>query len=374
MNTYKNILLHLSLIDGIGPGIIQKIIERKPNDLSWQDLYTFSKADWMQLFIQETTAQKIVSGLEADCFAQEQALLEKHQFNWTTILDPDYPELLKHIHLPPPVLYWRGTLPSENIKTIAIVGARKADKYGQHAIDLIVPTLVRHGITIVSGGALGADSMAHRATVDAGGNTIAVLGSGLLCPYPQENKRLFDRIIEQGGVVLSAFPLRTTPYPGNFPARNRIIAGLSLGVLVVQAARKSGARITAQFALEQGREVFAIPGPIDNELSDGCHALVQEGAKLITGPEDVLQEIGIEFESSDTKMAHVSEGRRDGALKLDDPVQECIMRACVRSQSIDGLADQLELSLAELQTHLFDLQVSGLIEQDFTGRWKQVYV
>jgi len=369
MNEHKNILLHLSLIDGIGPGIIQKIIANKLNHISWHDLYQFSVADWMQLSIPELTAEKIVNGLKTDWFAQECTLIEKHQINWTTICDPEYPELLKHIHLPPPILYWRGTLPSDDTKTIAVVGARKADQYGKHAIDLVVPTLVQHNITIVSGGALGADSMAHRATVDAGGSTVAVLGSGLLCPYPRENRKLFDRIIEQAGAVLSAFPLRTTPHPGNFPARNRIIAGLSLGVIVVQAARKSGARITAQFALEQGRDVFAVPGPIDNELSDGCHALVQEGAKLITGPEDVLQEIGIEFEPSDEKKKGI---KQRGAIKLDDPMQMKIVQACTRPQSVDELAACLELPLPELQTHLFDLQVAGLIEQDFSGMWKRV--
>ncbi len=364
MNTHKNIFLHLSLIDGVGPGIIQKIIKHKPKKLPWPDLHHFSAFDWMRFSIQEVTAQKIVTGLQdSDCLVQEQSLLEKHQINWTTILDPEYPELLKHIHLPPPVLYWRGTLLNDDTKKIAVVGARKADQYGAHAIDLIVPMLVQYGITIVSGGALGADSMAHCATLDAGGNTITVLGSGLLCPYPRENRRLFDRIIEQGGAVLSAFPLRTTPHPGNFPARNRIIAGLSLGVIVVQAARKSGARITAQFALEQGRDVFAIPGPIDNELSDGCHALVQEGAKLITGPGDVLIEYGIE-------IAPASRSILKGVKKLDDPMQESIVQACTRPQSIDELSAELKLSLAELQTHLFDLQIAGLIEQDFTGMWK----
>ena len=374
MNTHKNFLLHLSLIDGVGPGIIQKIITQKPKKLPWNDLYRFFVSDWMRFSIPELTAEKIVVGLKTDWLTQEQELLEKYQINWATILDPEYPELLKHIHLPPSVLYWRGMLPRDDTKKISVVGARKADQYGKQAIDLIVPTLVQHNITIVSGGALGADSMAHRATLDAGGNTIAVLGSGLLCPYPRENRKLFDRIIEQGGAVLSAFPLRTTPHPGNFPARNRIIAGLSLGVIVVQAARKSGARITAQFALEQGRDVFAIPGPIDNELSDGCHALVQEGAKLITGPGDVLQEIGIAFEPNDMKQAAEVQkrGKRASGVKLENPTQERIVQACTRQQSIDELANQLKLSLPELQTHLFDLQIAGLIEQDFTGMWKLV--
>jgi len=374
MNTHKNILLHLSLIDGVGPGIIQKIITRKPKNIHWNDLYEVSLSDWMMRFaIPEGTAQKLVAGLrQFEVLAKERAVLEKYQIAWATVLDPDYPELLKHIHLPPPIISWRGILPDDGIKNIAVVGARKADEYGAHAIDLVVPTLVQHGIAIVSGGALGADSMAHRATLDAGGNTIAVLGSGLLCPYPRENRKLFDRIVEQGGAVLSAFPLRTTPNPGNFPARNRIIAGLSLGVLVVQAARKSGARITAQFALEQGRDVFAIPGPIDNELSDGCHALVQEGAKLITGPMDVLQEIGIEFEPKAVKATAVQVGRVRRAITLDDPIQEQIVGACACPQSIDDLVTITGLLLCDLQIHLFNLQVAGLIEQNFAGMWTLV--
>ncbi len=374
MNTHKNILLHLSLIEGVGPGVIQKIIKSKQADLPWNDLYYFSVTDWMLCSIKEQIVQNIVEGLCDDRLVKECVLLEKQNINWATVLDPEYPDLLKHIHLPPPVIYWRGTLPSNDTKTIAIVGARKADQYGAHAVDLIVPTLVEHGITIVSGGALGADSMAHRATLEAGGKTVAVLGSGLLRPYPRENKRLFDRIIEQGGSVVSAFQAYADPHPGNFPVRNRIIAGLSMGVMVVQAARKSGARITAQFALEEGRDVFAIPGPIDNELSDGCHALVQEGAKLVTGPGDLLQEYGIDITASVHKIDGDRNKQRNflGAAKVNNPIQESIVRACARPQSIDDLAEKLALSLPELQAHLFDLHIAGLLEQDFTGMWKAI--
>ena len=373
MNTDKNILLHLSLIEGVGPGVIQKIIKSKPTDLPWNDRYYFSAMDWMQFGLNEQMAQTIVTGLSSDLLAKELDLLERYAISWATILDSEYPDLLKHIHLPPPVLYWRGALPSDDIKTIAIVGARKADQYGKHAVDLIVPTLVQHGITIVSGGALGADSMAHRATLEAGGKTVVVLGSGLLRPYPRENRRLFDRIIEHDGAVMSAFQAYTDPHPGHFPARNRIIAGLSVGVMVVQAARKSGARITAQFALEEGRDVFAIPGPIDNELSDGCHALIQEGAKLITGPGDILQEYGIEREASERKTDGARNKQQSflgAASKIENPMQKRIIQACAHPQSIDELAEQLSLSLSELQAHLFELQVAGHLSQDFTGRWR----
>ena len=328
----------------------------------------------MQLSISQQGAQTIVSGLcDKMWLEKELCLIEKHEINWMTLCDDAYPELLKHIHLPPPLLYWRGEPLKNNQRKIAIVGARKADRYGQQAIDRIVPELVVNDFTITSGGALGADSMAHRAALDADGKTIVVLGSGLLRLYPRENKKLFDRIIEHGGTVLSAFPLCTDPYPANFPARNRIIAGLSDGVIVVQAARKSGARITAQYALEQGRDVFAVPGHIDNELSDGCHALVQEGAKLITGPHDILSEYGIEVSSERTATtSQVRQEKSKHVFEPKDPIQKIIIRACVQAQSIDELAVKTELDLQELQAQLFDLQVAGVIEQDFSGMWRMV--
>ncbi len=369
----QNIILHLSLIDGVGPSTIQHIITRKSENSALQELYDFSASDWRRFGVSEPLANKLVSGLHDDLLAQELSLIEKYNIQWLTIVDDAYPELLKHIHLPPPVLYWKGSALEDSVRKLAIVGARKADQYGKQVIDRMVPELVAHDFSIVSGGALGADSMAHRATLDADGKTIAVLGSGLLRPYPREHKKLFERIIEHDGTILSAFPLRTDPYPGNFPARNRIIAGLSYGVVVVQAARKSGARITAQFALEQGRDVFAVPGSIDHELSDGCHALVQEGAKLITDPYDILAEYGIEKEEN-SNGEHSRKTARFKCAEIihEDPIKQTILRACMQPKSIDDLSLTTSLSIHELQMHLFDLQVGDLLEQDFTGMWKLV--
>ncbi len=372
-----HLILHLSLIDGVGPSIIQKIIAHKPAKIAWHELYNFSVSDWMQLAIAPQIAQKIVSGLQQDNrLEKELMLIEKNQFNWMTILDANYPELLRLIHVPPAVLYWRGSLNENNKKNLAVVGARKADRYGQQVIDRIIPELVSYDYTIVSGGAAGADSMAHQATLDAGGKTIAVFGSGLLFPYPYTNKKLFAQIIECGGALVSAFSLQTEPYPGNFPARNRIIAGLSMGVIVVQAARKSGARITAQFALEQGRDVFAVPGDIDSALSDGCHALIQEGAKLVTSSHDILYEYGIDLHEpkapNNAPAKKVEKRVRCSKADCypDGSIQQRVISMCAQLRSIDDLAVHTKTSLSELQTVMFQLQMDGVIEQDFTGLWK----
>ena len=267
-------------------------------------------------------------------------------------------------------MYWQGCRLDETHKHIAVVGSRNANHYGQRVINSLVPELVAHNFVIVSGGALGADSMAHRAALDAGGKTIVVLGSGLLQSYPATNVRLFETIINQGGTILSSFSLNRTAIPGNFPARNRIIAGLSHGCIVVQAAQKSGARITAQFALDQGREVFAVPGPVDDELSLGCHALIQDGAKLVNSVDDILQEFGqmtVKKGDYQTKIKTLTVPQT--AVTNLSEVQIKIVQSCRQPCSLDGLMQKTNLPLSTLQAELFDLQLAGKMQQDFTGMW-----
>ncbi len=363
----QHLLLHLTLIDGIGPSTIQKIIINKPDQIGWLDLYTYSVIDFIHIGIFQKQAQKIVEGLkDVTSLEKELHLIEKNNVQWTTFLDETYPSLLKHIHLPPPVLYWFGDLEQVS-DCIAIVGSRKANQYGEQIIHDLVPQLVAHQFTIVSGGAIGADSFAHRSTVRSGGKTIVVLGSGLLNQYPYSNRRLFADIIENNGALISSFPLRTPPHPGNFPARNRIIAGLSRGCVVVQAAQKSGACITAQFALEQGRDVFAVPGSIDDPLSAGCHNLIQQGAKLIACAQDILVEYGFEKKTEEDKPA-----KEKTNFFPANSIEQHIINACTIAQSTDDLAISTNKTLSELQAFLFDLQLEGYIQQDFTGMWKSL--
>jgi DNA processing protein len=212
--------------------------------------------------------------------------------------------------------------------------------------------------------------MAHKAALKAGGKTIAVLGSGLLRPYPASNIRLFDEIVAQGGSVISAFNLCMEPLPGNFPARNRIIAGLADGCLVVQAAAKSGAAITAQFALEQGKEVFAIPGPITDPLSAGCHQLIGQGAKLIQCVEDIACELAINVST------HGTEQIIDTQLSLDcsepQTVADRILLACRNPQDFDSLLQRLNIDNLQLQQELLELELVGKVTQNHAGFWQVV--
>jgi DNA processing protein len=371
----KNILLHLSLIDSIGAATIQKIIERKPATLAWADMYQLSVSTWCHTFdFSAQLAQKLVAGLsDMSLLETELQSIERHRVRWATVLDDDYPALLKHIHVPPIILYWQGADLGDE-QSMAVVGSRDANQYGQDAIDALVPQLVAHNWTIVSGGALGIDSMAHRATVRAGGKTVVVLGSGLLQPQPRSNIRLFDDVLASGGAIVSSYSLDTHAIPGNFPARNRIIAGLSRGCIVVQAAEKSGARITAQFALEQGRDVFAVPGSIKDPLSAGCHKLVHEGAKLVHDVRDVLSEYGQDVQTNHVAAEISSDVQQKiiPAIVCQNEIQQSIVTACVQAISVDDLVVQTGIEMQKLQDELFTLQMNGLLEQDFTGLWRRI--
>ena len=213
--------------------------------------------------------------------------------------DLAYPRILREIPDPPGVLFACGTFLPEDALAVAIVGTRHATQYGRRQADRLSQSLARAGLTIVSGLARGIDAVAHRGAVAAGGRSIAVLGSGLMNLYPPEHVELARQVAQQGAVV-SEVPPRVPPRSGAFPQRNRLISGLCMGILVIEAGQRSGALITARHAMEQNRDVFAVPGPIDSRASYGCHRLIRDGAKLVMSAEDVLEELGPLFESIST--------------------------------------------------------------------------
>jgi DNA processing protein len=272
--------------------------------------------------------------------------------------DKNYPKLLKEIFDPPPVLYIKGELPKSE-KTIGVVGTRKITVYGKQVTESLVRGLVNNGFVIVSGLARGVDSFAHKVTVENGGKTIAVLGGGLDLIYPPENVPLANKIVETGGAVLSEFPLGMNPVPGNFPARNRIISGLSLGILVTEAGEDSGSLITAGQALEQGREVFAVPGPIYSKLSVGPARLIKDGAKLVTSVEDILEELNLDVKFKTADIRDIQ-----GETQEEQVIIDLLKEGPVH---VDELARKSRISSAVLGSILSMMEIRGKIKALSSG-------
>jgi DNA processing protein len=268
--------------------------------------------------------------------------------------DALYPSRLKEIHDYPPVLYVRGSLPSVSESCLAVVGSRRPTIYGRQVTEEIVADLARSKITIVSGLARGIDSVAHRAALDAGGKTVAVFGSGLDIVYPGENAKLAQAIMEHGALV-SEYPLGVKPKAENFPLRNRIMSGLSLGVLVVEAGERSGALITAYQALEQNREVFAIPGSILSPASQGTNRLIQEGAKLVRNYTDVLQELNLTIVVQQAEMKEFSP-----ADKIESAILEQLSSEPIH---IDEICRRSGLNMSVVSSTLAMLELKGIVRQ-----------
>lgn len=288
-------------------------------------------------------------------YADPQAMLEQHggeDINICCIEDRAYPDLLRSIYDPPYIFYYRGSLEILNDFCISVVGSRTASNYGRVQARRFGNELARQGMVVVSGMARGIDTEAHLGALEAGGKTVAVLGSGIDVVYPPENRKLYDRIGEHG-LVISEFSPHTHPEPGNFPARNRTISGLSRGVLVVEAQARSGALITADFALEQGREVFAIPGPINSKNSAGTNQLIKQGACLVTCIEDILEDYGL------NKGPAVRQGEL--SFELDHEESSFLENMGDEAVHFDVLMANSALSTGQLSTILLKLEMKGII-------------
>lgn len=387
------VLHHLFLAYKIGPATIYKILSKllltrypdlyhvewtdiveKINELDLSILYSFSIYDLVKMFgLTESCAQQVVKCLsDPKILERELFLAEKNDIKIVNIFDTDYPGLLQHIHSPPLILYFSGALIKQDTKCFAIIGARAADDYSLYVIETVVPTLVANGWSIVSGGANGADTMAHRVTLDVGGKTVVVLGSGSLSPYPKSNIELFKIIVNNGGTIISPFPIQKSPDKSTFPLRNRVISGLSRGCLVTQAAVRSGALITANFALEQGRLVFAAPGRISDRLSAGCNELIKQGAKLVCNASDILEEFGEELPRGVFKPAVNIEQQFTSSKNECDICEDVVLSSLDGISSIDELTIKTGLDFVELQNRLFNLQLEGKVRQNFAGVWEKI--
>ncbi|HEX4149326.1 MAG TPA: DNA-processing protein DprA [Pirellulales bacterium] len=281
--------LRLSMVSGVGPRIRQVLLE---HFASAEEVLAAAPSQLREVpgVGAKLSAAIVRAGEEIDV-AAEIALCRSHDVTLLACGDADYPPSLAEIPDPPGVLYLRGQLLPRDALAVAIVGSRHATQYGLAQAERLASSLARAGLTIVSGLARGIDAAAHRGALAAGGRTLAVLGSGLLNIYPPEHDRLAAEVVA-GGALVSENSLRSEPFSGSFPQRNRLISGLSLGVIVVEASTRSGALITARHASEQGREVFAVPGRVDSRMSHGCHQLLRDGARLVETADDVLEELG----------------------------------------------------------------------------------
>lgn len=286
--------------------------------------------------------------------AEVWARIEKLGIQVVTLADEAYPEHLREIPDPPPVLYVRGELLSADRWAVAVVGTRRVTAYGRQVVERLVSELARAGVTIISGLARGTDAAAHRVALESGGRTVAVLGSGLDRIYPTEHAGLARDIVTRGAVV-TEFPPGTPPDAVNFPRRNRIISGLAMGTLVVEAGETSGALITADHALEQGRDVFAVPGSILSPASAGPNRLVQEGAKPVTSAQDILEELNL------TAVAHHEAVRE--ALPENETEAALLQLLSSEPLHVDELGRGSALPVAEVTSALTMMELKGLVRQ-----------
>jgi DNA processing protein len=343
--------LGFNLIAGIGPARLARLIAHCGSvEAAWH-------ADALDLAMAGLDSRSSAALLAARPQINLDAELERAERAGAalcTIEDADYPALLKAAPGAPPLIYIRGDLAPADGWAVAVVGTRSPTSYGREAAHRLSADLAGSGVTVVSGLAIGVDSVAHIAALDAGGRTIAVLGSGVDLPYPERNRSLAERIIAQGALI-SDYPLGTRPVAANFPPRNRLISGLSLGTLVVEAGERSGALITVDFALEQGRDIFAVPGHIFSRQSAGTHRLLRDGATIATCAGDILD--GLNLTASGVQ--------REARAELPtDPLEVAILdMLSYEPQHADAISRAAGLPPAQVAATLAVLELKGLARQ-----------
>ncbi|AIT09353.1 DNA-binding protein [Candidatus Francisella endociliophora] len=286
--------------------------------------------------------------------------INKPQNHIVTILDKNYPKNLRELPDAPFIIYCSGNLTLLDSPQLAIVGARNYSTYGKNVTDKICHDLSKSKITVTSGLAYGIDTLAHKFALDNNLNTIAVVGTGADIVYPSSNRDLYSRILQNSGLIVSEFPLGTGPLRHNFPQRNRIISGLAKGVIVVEAAHKSGSLITAQLALEQNKEVFAIPGSIFSKTSEGCNDLIKQGAKLVSNINDILEEINIDYHSNPSAIQENNKKSQIAHLSLQE--QSILQIVASNLTTLDKIIIESKLPYNQVTEILFELEMKSLIE------------
>lgn len=363
-------LLRLSLLPHFGAGKIQRLLEH----LSLEKLLQY---DAQQLRYIGWTEPQIQAWFSPNQKLIDEILTwqEKSNHHIISLFDPQYPFLLTQIKSAPPILFVKGNINALSMPQIAIVGSRYCSPYGEYCTRVITQDLSSTGFTITSGLALGIDSISHQTVLDNNGLTIAVLGCGLNTVYPTRHKRLAQQIVENEGALVSEFTPNTPPIAENFPRRNRIISGLSFGSVIIEASTKSGSLITARYALEQNREVFAIPGAINSPLSQGCHQLIKQGAWLVEDARDILEIVASFIAKMPTNKIKLEPSiletkQQETSANILVPKQHYALYQLLNPStavSPDELAIVLSRPIGELLTDLLELEMLGLAQQTKGG-------
>ena len=360
--TTEDAFLALNLLPRLGPVRVRRLLSQFSNDPT--AVLSAPESDLKKVDgIGNEMASSILNWENLIDLAEEKRRIADHGISLLTIDSDDYPVALRQIYDPPFLLYVRGKILPRDKHAIAVVGSRRTTHYGTEAARKLSFQLAHAGVTIVSGLARGIDTAGHEAALAAGGRTIAVLGSGIGNVYPAENKGLADRIAENGAVI-SEFPVLYVPDKQSFPLRNRIVSGLSQGVLVVEAPERSGSMITANQAMDQGRIVFAVPGQIDRPTSGGCHRLIQQGAKLVCDSDDILAEIDA-FSELDLKGDESSTEPGDSRIDTLGETERKVLAAFGNETEmlVDDLVPIVELPLATVSVALLQLEMKRVVKQ-----------
>jgi DNA processing protein len=344
--------LGFNLVKGIGPARLQALLDYFGTmERAWHA----GSSELQRIGIDQRSSRNLAEARAALDLDRELARVERSGTRLLTWNTPGYPRYLREIPAPPPLLYVRGELTEADQWAIAVVGTRRLTSYGRQVTRQLVSGLVSAQVTIVSGLAKGIDAVAHRTALELGGRTIAVLGCGLDVTYPPQHKDLAHQILDGQGALISDYGLGVQPDAKNFPPRNRIISGLSLGVLVVEAGIRSGALITAGFALEQGREVFAVPGNINSPASKGTNRLIQDGAKLVGSVDDILDELNLSMVAEKTAVQ----------LAMPESAEEAALLPLMSHEPIhiDDLIRQARLPSALVASTLTLMELKGMVHQ-----------
>lgn len=339
-----------------------------------------SREELGKLPVGEETKEKLFTEFRKETMETLEFKLRKGGFGYVTKEETDYPDALRVIPDPPMGLYYEGVFPSERIPKLAVVGTRKCTSYGSAVAEYFSSELARQGVVIVSGLANGIDGIAHRGALKVHGKTVAVLGSGIGIPYPKENWKTYHEIVSSGGLILSEYPPECPPLSHHFPLRNRILSGISDAVLVVEAREKSGTMITVDCALEQGKDVFVIPGRIDEENSKGCNNLIKQGARLVTSPEEILEELTAKYPFFPAEQGLRSETKANengplGDLENGLASEKKMVYSFVRLhlKHFDVLVAETKINPQTLLAILSELVASGLITEPVPNYYARPY-